>query len=365
MNLDGSFAPITTDAPPPGHKNRRAGLIVFGILLILIGAGCALMIPMMILGQLLTPSTRPVMPVRQLIPAILVYAGLATAFIWLGIGSIQCRRWARALILVFGWIWLVIGLMSAAFLAILLPQVLAAVPTPTGEVPPEVRLFITLFTMGCAGIVYILLPGVLVLFYQSRHVKATCEIRDPVRRWTDACPLPVLAACLLLATGGMAMLAIPLGYRSVLPFFGMLISGIPALLLILAMSALFLWLTWAFYRLQPRGWWVALVYLVVMTASTVITFSRVNLLDMYRTMGFPADQLEMMEQLSFLRDNLLVFFLAAMLPYLGFILWLKRYFKVPPVIPADPAALVSSDASPAQSTPDGTGGTDPQLQDKE
>ena len=43
---------------------------------------------------------------------------------------------------------------------------------------------------------FILVPAVWTFFYNSRHVKATGEAPDPVTRWTDACPLPVLAICL-------------------------------------------------------------------------------------------------------------------------------------------------------------------------
>ena len=46
------------------------------------------------------------------------------------------------------------------------------------------------------GVFFVILPAVWIFFYKSRQVKATCEARDPVARWTDACPLPVLALCL-------------------------------------------------------------------------------------------------------------------------------------------------------------------------
>jgi len=39
--------------------------------------------------------------------SILFYALLAVLFVWLGIGSIMARRWARALVLVSSWFWLV------------------------------------------------------------------------------------------------------------------------------------------------------------------------------------------------------------------------------------------------------------------
>ena len=69
------------------------------------------------------------------------------------------------------------------------------------QLPPVAKLMIVLIPFLMMGFVFVLLPIAWVLFYRSRHVQATCEARDPVARWTDACPLPVLALRVCLKKG--------------------------------------------------------------------------------------------------------------------------------------------------------------------
>ena len=69
------------------------------------------------------------------------------------------------------------------------------------------------------------LTRICTFFYNSRHVKATCERRDPATRWTDACPLPVLGFCLWLLLGVPMLLIMPLAGHGVMPFFGIFLSA--------------------------------------------------------------------------------------------------------------------------------------------
>jgi hypothetical protein len=53
---------------------------------------------------------------------------LAVALIWLGIGSIKARRWARALLLIFSWSWLVMGVCMTAVMPFFMAKVMANLP---------------------------------------------------------------------------------------------------------------------------------------------------------------------------------------------------------------------------------------------
>src|SRR5438034_406184 len=75
------------------------------------------------------------------------------------------------------------------------------------------------------GVIYVILPGAWVLFYRSRHVKATCESYDPMVRWTDHCPLPVLAVSLWLTFSALMMLVMAVVYKGILPMFGSFVAG--------------------------------------------------------------------------------------------------------------------------------------------
>src|SRR5271156_3567557 len=99
--------------PPLEFHDRKTGLIIFGVLLILLGCGAGMLVPLMLLGAMLPVHAAGVepTPIRLLLPGVFVYLLLAVAFIWLGIGSLLCRRWARALALIIAWTWLLSGLM--------------------------------------------------------------------------------------------------------------------------------------------------------------------------------------------------------------------------------------------------------------
>ena len=94
--------------------------------------------------------------------------------------------------------------------------------------PDAMRVVMTVVALAFGGVIYVIIPGALVLFYRSPHVKATCEARDPVVRWTDACPLPVLAVSLMLGLGAAWMPVMIVASRSVVPCFGCYLSGAPA-----------------------------------------------------------------------------------------------------------------------------------------
>jgi len=78
--------------------------------------------------------------------------------------------------------------------------------------PEAARTVAMIVALGFMGLLFIVLPGGLILVYQSRHTKATCEARDPVPRWTDACPLPVLALSLMLGFGVVLVTTHSLGH---------------------------------------------------------------------------------------------------------------------------------------------------------
>lgn len=303
--------------------------MVFGIVEIVLGGLAALLIPLMLIGQVMSAQMtgeRP--PIGQIIPAVVFYGVASVVLITLGIGSCKARRWARALTLVVAWSWLAIGVVSIVMMAFLLPGVLA-VPQPGGPpMPPEVRIIAMVVSVAFMSVVFIVVPGVLVFFYRSPHVKATCEARDPLPRWTDATPLPVLGLSLWLAFGALTLLSLPLSTRGVLPTFGVLLSGAVGSLVCVAFAALWGYCAWGAYRLRPAAWWIVLITICLLTASAIITFTRVDLMEMYRLMGYPEKQLEMMAQYPFMQGKSMVYFsVAGAIPMVAFLVFVKRYFR--------------------------------------
>src|SRR5882757_285048 len=111
MNEQNPAAPPIESVPPPAYKDRSSGLVIFGILTLLLGCLAGLFVPLMLFGQMMAAKAPNAPPVNHatMLPGVAVYVLLAVALIWLGIGSIKARRWARALLLIFSWSWLIMG----------------------------------------------------------------------------------------------------------------------------------------------------------------------------------------------------------------------------------------------------------------
>jgi hypothetical protein len=184
------ISPVATD-----YKDRSTGLTVFGIATILLGGACGMMVPLMIAVQAMAAKTTGIPPNYQSAAfAAGLYGMIAVVMVWLGYGSIMARRWARTLLLIFAGSWLLMGVISMAFMVIMMPQIMESVrlSQPPGQPQlPEAAFSLVMGLMFVImGVIFLVLPGIWALFYRSPHVKATCEARDPVERWTDRCPAP-------------------------------------------------------------------------------------------------------------------------------------------------------------------------------
>src|SRR5687768_9751912 len=132
-----------TVSRPVLERDRRGGLVAFGIVSLLIGAlaGCGtLLMPLSLIGLAFAPGAAlPEGLILQLIISTLIYGAAATVFIWTGIGSIRCKRWVRPIVISLGWptiIMGVLGLVGWALFARDLPAFMAAAATVTPPPAP-------------------------------------------------------------------------------------------------------------------------------------------------------------------------------------------------------------------------------------
>lgn len=330
------------------YKDRRTGLILFGVLEIVIGLFALAGAGLSLVASALAPAAAVPQGGRQIAFGIAFYLLVAALFVTLGVGSLLARRWARALMLVFSWIWLVLGLLSLVALVFLMPMMQAvtdkaleqaAAQQPTAGPAPDPAL-IGAVMLGCSiaflVLFYIVLPAIFVLFYRSPHVKATCEARDPRPSWTDRVPLPMLALVLLHGFGALAVLGSVLGYGA-FAVFGYVVSGAGAWLLAAVLTAVLALAAWWSWRLEARGWWLAVGLWAFGLASTVGTLLHpLDWNELFRAMGMDPSVYENLgfeawsRQISWLT-------LAAFVPWIAYLLWVRRYFTRPaPLAPLAP-----------------------------
>lgn len=321
-------------APPfaaSPFKDRSTGLVIFGILEILGGALCALAIPFLLLSAMLARKAVPGVPLRNLPVSVLTYVLMAGVLIALGIGAIQAKRWAWALNLILSWVSLITGILITAMIVVVLPASLragmqAAQNQSSPGVPTGIMAAIVTFLIVLVAVLFIAVPSAFLLFYRSKNVEETCRHRDPVERWTDRRPLPVTAMTLLVASSSVYSLLMSVS-TPVLPFFGRYLSGVPGGFAYLLLAALEAYIAVSFFRMKVAGWWLALVVWVARLFSFVITYSHRNLTEFYAKLGWSQAQIEAVQRNPLFRSGGLLWMTPViMLFYLGFLLWLKRYF---------------------------------------
>jgi hypothetical protein len=313
------------------YKDRSAGLMVFGIMTILLGCLAGLMIVLMLFALAVSPqATKGQLTFSTIVPAIAVYGVAAVVLIWLGIGSIQARRWARALMLIFSWSWLIMGMIGLAVMVFVLPKTMANLPSNSANGDAAVGV-VLVFSFLIMGVMFVVLPAIWTFFYHSRHVKATCEARDPATRWTDACPLPVLAFSLWLLFSVVMMLVAPLTGHTVMPFFGMFLTGLPGILFCLVLAAIWGFAAWSLYKLERRGWWLILIVMWVLMPSAFLTYAQHDVTEMYQLMGYPEAQIEQMQKIGLWSGNRMMWLMAlSMAPFMAYLFFIKKYLPGKP-----------------------------------
>jgi hypothetical protein len=327
--------------PPTVYTDRSGALTAVGILQLGLALLCLLFLAFVAFAMVMArtvPEGRAASP-GSMLAGGLVYLAAGVFFGTLGVGTLQGRRWARTIGLVTSWMWLLLGILVMVAMVFLLPKMSTAMTAAAGSgATPGTGLFI----VGCVGfflfLVYLVLPLILLLFYRGANVRATFEAKDPSLPWTDRVPPQVLALSLLFGLSALGSL-FGLSYR-VFPFFGMLLTGAPAILGFLVSGALCAVLARGLYRRRPAAWWGAVAFWLVGCVNGALIFvtGGVGIRRIYEAIGMSAMQLHQMEKMGiydyYSSPGTLVLFAVTWLGALGFMIWCRRFFIDAPGAPA-------------------------------
>jgi hypothetical protein len=311
--------------------------VIFGIVQIILGLLAALMVPLIALAALMSRlAPTGAMPPGNFVSGVATYALIAAVFLALGIGSVQTTRWARALTLVTSWYWLIVGTLITVVMTAVLPVAMrramaqvqqnsANAPSPditTGVMAVIITLMIVFFTFFL-----VLLPIAFIVFYRRNDVVLTCRHRDPVERWTDRTPLPVLGASLAFFVGSLYTLLLAVT-SPMLPLFGHYLTGIPAAGCLVLLAGLDLYLAIALFRLQLSGWWIAIIAAPLRMSATAFSYSRAGLMQAYAKLGWSDAQLQVLNSNPIFHSRIILGMgVIMMIGFFAYLLWLKRYFK--------------------------------------
>ncbi|MEA2709872.1 MAG: hypothetical protein QOF78_2473 [Phycisphaerales bacterium] len=313
-----------------GFSDRSSMLLVVGILFIITGALCGCMTAAAPLALFMPrPPGGPEPRVSNVVVGVFVYAVLCAALLTLGIGCVRKRRWVRPLIIVFGWIGLAGGTAAMIVWAATAPQMgnaMRAAAPPGGAAPPAamINVMVTVMTVFFAFI-YVIIPAVLLWLFRGADVQATLEHYDPVTRWTDGVPLPVLGLCAILALGALwALMSAAQGWFFA---FGIILTGASGRSVAILVCAAFAIAAWLAFRRRPAGWLMAMMLFIVMPLAWISTLLRHDLMEVYRAMGMSEAELRTLSQIQGMGSWIMIIIaLAVTIGAITFTIRVRRYF---------------------------------------
>lgn len=310
-------------------KDRSGGLKAFGVVLIVIGGFSLLMIPLAVLGSIMSRTMDAGQSagywVFSLLVNLLTYLFLGGIFLGIGIGSIRLKRWVRPVLLSIGWVWLLLGLMVTTVIFFVMPKMMGNFMLPEVS-DPSLIVGIVIMVSGAISILFmVLLPALLIWFYSQSSVKQTLEAKDPGPAWTDACPPPVLAISLFY--GVSAVLVLLTSFLGVSIFWGSVIKGLPAVLVTIFYGLILAYICYAIYRLDSRGWWIAMISTAFGTVSPLLVFSKNDPMEIIALMGH-SDQLQYAQEgMTLMLKYQGCILLLSAVTLLAYLLYIKKYFK--------------------------------------
>jgi len=306
------------------------------LLLVVLGFGCLFLAGFAAVIALTGPPGAPAPgDLGVALSGIVFYVILAVCCFALGSGSLRLRRWSRPLVLILSWLWLASGVVSLAVVSLFLPRMMES------SRPPGADAEVMSFAMGCTfvflAVLYVILPGILITFYSNRDVAATLAARDPVPRWTDRCPPPVLGLSVVLAYAALCWLVVPL-----LPVGALLGGGSTLAVIGVVAAALLAALAWGALRLRPWAWWgVLALWLLWTSAAAAVLRNGVDLKRLYQQMSIPEAQIAEMEKTGILRSlqgpELRLALGAVAFAGLLYLFWVRKHFR--PSVPGAPGEL--------------------------
>lgn len=324
---------LPTPSPAP-FKNRRGWLIAFGVIEILIGSFCLLVLAFMVLGLLIglsrgnTLTRTPGITGATMVMGVLIYGGLGAVFLILGVGSIKCKNWARIGTQIVSGFWLFTGILSGLVLAFILPSVLEQ----QGKIPPEQRRLFLIFMGVFMALFMVILPAILLVFYSLRSVRATCLARGLGQTPTTATtehvastpPGWVIALAVWECLGVLGVLSLLVLRGNVV--FGIVVHGPGAIVAMTTHAALSLIAALLIYRRDFLGWEISLFKVLFWAVSWAVTLLRRDLLEVYQEMGFSEQQLGLMRGLPHLNALMFVSVLVGFALPVVLLLYTKKFF---------------------------------------
>jgi multisubunit Na+/H+ antiporter MnhB subunit len=110
-----------------------------------------------------------------------------------------------------------------------------------------------------------------------------------------------------------------------MPFFGILLMGAKGAAVIIGLAILSVYTAWGIYKLKMTAWWLTVLMLIALAASTIITFMFTKVADYYKLIGYSEEQIKNIQNLNM--PYLIYYCVGSVSVMLGYMFFILKYFK--------------------------------------
>jgi hypothetical protein len=308
-----------------GYKDRSFLIRGFGLLLLLAGFAAAVFGPVEFYAfYLFSEGGRFHYPgfgfgsfmFGLIAVQIMGYYVIALICLPLGFGHLQVRRWVRKATLTLLWSWLILGIpLLVAFLVMWV-----ASKDSTG--------ILDFLMVPLLPATYLLIPGLLIWFYNSAGVRNTFETRDKREYWLDQLPIQILVLAFLFIVYLLGLHGL-LFFNGIFPFLHVLLVNLAGFGLIAASVICLALLVWGTLGRKMWAWWGALLYFGILTVSIFISLPRYSLSSLLALTRFTDLEMQALQGLPIQGYHLLPIVGISLLLTIALIIYSRRFFGKP------------------------------------
>jgi len=273
-----------------GHKRRAIAVRLMGAAILCLGLFAAFLAPLEMYCFYLFSEGGPFhydgfafgsFMFGNLATQILGYYFFAAVLIPVGYGNLALKGWARHLTLALVRFWIVAGLpLILAFFFVLLSSKQLSLP-----------LVVLIAILVAAS--YLLLPWLVIRFYESPQTVLSFGTREGKYSWIEATPIQALALAYVFLFFILVLHA-HIFFKGLFPLFGHWISGLEGIMLLDASIILLMVMLWGTLQATLWAWWCALAYFSLMMVSYVSTLLSSSWMDILSALSLPDFEVELL-----------------------------------------------------------------------
>lgn len=347
--MNAPLSPASGEFKPRGGAILTTGILFALTGLMLCGTGLLTLVQAFAIGQLTQSDPKAMAELAGMqdmmwsasLINLVFYGGCGLLFLVVAYGCFASRRWSRPFVLTLGWGWLYTGVVMLLALAVTLPglkgmmsqsmdKALEKSGGGAAAAPAMDGIFAVIMVIYFVTIALFLiaLPALILWLQWHRDVRLTLESRDPVARWTDRQAAPLIG--MTITAGLLAIMTVPGLFMMRVPWMAPFLP--PGILKILWCLLPVVWaaVAWGSYRRHLSAWFLTILFLVIGTATGLSSMKGIDWAELYRSMGMPESEIETLATMMsgmFSPVKMGVLMSASMLPLLGFLIWVFKYFR--------------------------------------